>query len=81
MGTYTYYHGTPDNPLTTTQQIRNLRTALLMDCDWCVATDSPLTDSKKAEFVTYRQALRDLPSTYTDSDNFDDVVFPTEPTL
>ena len=75
------YAATPDNPLTTTQRIRNNRLYLLMDCDWTVAVDSPLSDSKKAEWVTYRQALRDLPSSYTDSDNFDDVVFPTEPTL
>ena len=73
------YAATPDNPLTTTQKIRNNRLYLLMDCDWTVAVDSPLSDSKKAEWVTYRQALRDLPSSYTDSDNYSDVVFPTEP--
>jgi|TARA_B110000444_G_C18620416_1_gene491883 hypothetical protein len=70
---------TPENPLTTTQKIRNLRLFMLQDCDWTVAVDSPLSDSKKAEWVTYRQALRDLPSSYTDDDNYNDVTFPTEP--
>lgn len=79
MGTE-YYYGTPENPETTSQRIRNTRNSLLIDCDWTVAIDSPLSDSKKAEWTTYRQALRDLPSSYSDSDNYDDVVYPTEPT-
>jgi hypothetical protein len=73
------YAPTPENPLTTTKRIRNTRLYLLQSCDWAVGVDSPLSDSKKAEWATYRQALRDLPSSYTDSDNFSDVVFPTEP--
>jgi predicted nuclease with RNAse H fold len=75
----TIYAETPDKTLTTTQRIRNNRLYLLQACDWTVAIDSPLSDSKKAEWTTYRQALRDLPSSYTDSDNYADVVFPTEP--
>lgn len=73
------YAPTPETPLTTTQKIRNQRLYLLQSCDWTVVADSPLSDAKKAEWSTYRQALRDLPSQYTDSDNFDDVVFPTQP--
>jgi hypothetical protein len=49
------------------------------ESDWTQTEDSPLTDAKKAEWATYRQALRDLPSQYTDSDNINDVVFPTQP--
>jgi len=30
--------------------------------DWTQFTDSPFTDSKKEEWKTYRQALRDLPT-------------------
>ena len=30
--------------------------------DWTQFTDSPLADSKKAEWKTYRQALRDMPT-------------------
>ena len=73
------YAETSDTPLTTTQRIRNNRFHLLQECDWTVAVDSPISDSKKAEWSTYRQALRDLPSSYTDSDDYSDVVFPTQP--
>ena len=59
--------------------LRLKRDALLTESDWTQVNDSPLTDAKKAEWATYRQALRDLPSQYTDSDNIDDVVFPTQP--
>lgn len=69
----------PETPLTTTQLIRNKRLYLLQDSDWTVVVDSPLSDVKKSEWSTYRQALRDLPSQYTDEDNFNDVVFPTSP--
>ena len=75
----TIYAPTPENPLTTTQKIRNQRLFMLQDCDWTVGVDSPFNDAKKAEWVTYRQALRDLPSQYTDDANFNDVTFPTEP--
>jgi len=75
----TIYAPTPENPLSTTQKIRNQRLYRLQSCDWTVAVDSPLTDAKKAEWATYRQALRDLPSQYTDDDSFEDVIFPTPP--
>jgi hypothetical protein len=52
--------------------IRQIRNDLLIASDWTQVNDSPLTDAKKAEWATYRQALRDLPST-------DPIVFPTEP--
>jgi len=69
----------PEAPLTTLDSIRNTRTLLLRECDWKVAPDSPLTDSKKTEWIAHRQALRDLPNSYTDDDEFSNVVFPTEP--
>lgn len=75
----TIYAPTPEKPLTTTQKIRNQRLFMLQDCDWTIGADSPYSDSKKAEWATYRQALRDLPAEYSDSDNIDDVVFPTQP--
>ena len=59
--------------------IRNKRNELLKESDWTQVNDSPLTDAKKAEWATYRQALRDLPGSYTDDDAFADVVFPTQP--
>ena len=75
----TIYAPTPENPLTTTQKIRNQRLYMLQSCDWTVAVDSPLTDAKKTEWATYRQALRDLPSQHSDNDNINDVVFPIQP--
>jgi len=69
----------PENPLTTLESIRNNRTYILRSCDWTQTADSPLTDAKKTEWATYRQALRDIPSQYTDDDNFKDVIFPTQP--
>lgn len=44
-------------------QFREERDALLASSDWTQSPDSPLTDAKKAEWATYRQQLRDLPST------------------
>ena len=42
------------------------RTQKLYVCDWTQLPDSPLTDAKKAEWVTYRQALRDVPQNLAD---------------
>ena len=56
----TIHAPTPENPLTTTQKIRNQRLFMLQDCDWTVGVDSPFNDAKKAEWITYRQALRDI---------------------
>jgi hypothetical protein len=40
--------------------LRNLRNNLLIASDWTQVADVPFTDEKKAEWVTYRQALRDI---------------------
>lgn len=63
------------------RQIRNIK---LKRCDWTQAVDSPLSDEKKAEWATYRQQLRDLPSKITpkflpNSPFIDESEFPTEP--
>ena len=42
---------------------RSYRNYLLTKSDWTQAADSPLSDSKKAEWKTYRQKLRDLTKT------------------
>ena len=44
--------------------------------DWTQMADSPLSDSKKAEWATYRQALRDLPANTSDPAN---PTYPTKP--
>ena len=62
-----------------TQLIRQTRNDLLIASDWTQVNDSPLTDAKKTEWATYRQELRDLPSSHQSTTNFDDVVFPTQP--
>ena len=41
--------------------LRWQREILLKESDWTQMPDSPLTESKKAEWATYRQVLRDLP--------------------
>ena len=48
--------------------IRNTRNQLLNACDWTQAVDC--TIAKKTEWATYRQALRDLPSTVTEPRTF-----------
>ena len=58
------------------QELRFLRDKLLAQSDWTQVPDSPLTDAKKQEWATYRQALRDLPSTTTD---FANPVWPSQP--
>ena len=41
---------------------RERRKEALQETDWTQGADSPLTDSKKAEWRIYGQALRDLPT-------------------
>ena len=59
--------------------LRTYRNNALMVSDWTQAVDSPLSDSKKAEWQTYRQALRDLPSTHATLTDINDLVMPTKP--
>ena len=42
------------------ESIRSQRNDLLAKCDWTVLADSPITEEKRAEWLTYRQALRDI---------------------
>ena len=52
---------------------------MLNSSDWTQTPDSPLSDTKKQEWQTYRQALRDLPTAYTDIESVDEVTWPTAP--
>jgi hypothetical protein len=45
---------------------RGRRNEKLAACDWTQGLDTPLSDSKRAEWATYRQTLRDLPSSTPD---------------
>lgn len=59
--------------------LRNKRNELLKESDWTQMNDCPLSDSKKQEWLTYRQELRDLPSSHQATNNIADVIFPTIP--
>jgi hypothetical protein len=49
--------------------LRTKRNSLLASTDWTQSPDSPLTAEAKAEWATYRQSLRDLPSNTPDPTN------------
>ena len=55
---------------------RMKRNTLLSAYDWTVLSDAPLSDAKKAEYLTYRQALRDVPAQTGFPDN---ITWPTKP--
>ena len=59
--------------------VRIERNTLLTESDWTQMSDSPLSDSKKTEWATYRQSLRDLPTTNSSASSYEDVTFPSEP--
>ena len=59
--------------------MRQRRNNLLKDCDWTQGADSPLSDTKKAEWTTYRQALRDIPANNTSATTKNDITWPTKP--
>lgn len=65
--------------------LRKDRNRLLTDCDWTRLDDNGLDSSKKTEWETYRQALRDLPATANptlDSEydlNYSSFTWPTKP--
>ena len=57
---------------------RQERDQILLWCDWTQGADSPLSDSKKAEWATYRQALRDITS-HSNWPDLEEEDWPTEP--
>jgi len=46
-------------------RVRGMRDQYLRDSDWSQAEDSPLSDEKKTEYLTYRTNLRNLPADYS----------------
>lgn len=56
--------------------VRATRDQKLTASDWTQMADSPLASDKKTEWATYRQSLRDLPSS---SDFPHTMTWPTEP--
>ena len=45
--------------------LRHVRDLLMGVTDWTQAADSPLSETQRAVWAAYRQALRDLPSVYS----------------
>ena len=72
------YDGTdftaPPEPMVTVDELRVVRDELLRSSDFTQLDDAP--GSKKTEWATYRQELRDLPSSYVPIAN---PVYPTKP--
>lgn len=70
-----------DNPPALTNEelsanVREERKDLLEESDWTQLNDSPLNDTKKSEWATYRQSLRDIP---TQSGFPSSITWPTKP--
>jgi hypothetical protein len=63
----------------TLAMVRQDRDKILETTDWTQTADSPLSDLKKTEWATYRQALRDLPSTYNKNLKRIEIEFPQPP--
>lgn len=67
------------------KELRFDRNVRLLNTDWTRLDDVGLSDTKKAEWATYRQALRDLPSSANPSLNSDgtlnnsSVTWPSKP--
>jgi len=59
--------------------LRVKRNQLLDECEWTVNNDNQLSDSKKTEWKTYRQKLRDLTKDLTTETEVNAVSFPTQP--
>jgi hypothetical protein len=61
------------------EDLRTKRNKLLADTDYTVLQDSTYTDEQVAEWVIYRQALRDITNGLTTKDEVEAVVFPSKP--
>jgi hypothetical protein len=65
--------------------IRSDRNKKLTESDWSQLADNGLSTEKKNEWITYRQALRDLPSTLRIDPNgtyvstWNSITWPTPP--
>lgn len=60
-------------------EARVIRNELLARSDWTQLPDSPLSDSDKSDWQTYRQSLRDITGTIEGLSSLDEIVWPSEP--
>tara|TARA_Y100000401_G_scaffold35656_1_gene26655 strand:- start:692 stop:1108 length:417 start_codon:yes stop_codon:yes gene_type:complete len=68
---------TPPVDSTDEEKFRAERNRRLEASDWTQLADSPLSATKKTEWATFRQTLRDLPA---NTEDFSNPTYPTEPT-
>ena len=59
-------------------ELRTYRNRLLAECDWVHMPDATVSDEAKTAWESYRQKLRDVPTTVNDNKP-QDVVWPTKP--
>ena len=59
-------------------EIRFVRTQKLVETDWMLVTDAPLTEEERQSVISYRQELRDITETIdmTQVSSLEDVVWP-----
>lgn len=74
---YGYVFNVDYNESNVLEIIRGIRNGMLSRSDWTQLPDSPLTETKRTEWATYRQALRDIIETY--AENLLDTEFPAQP--
>lgn len=69
-----------DKPIQVTyisiDEIRFERDLLIAKTDWTQLPDAPLTTAQKAQYKSYRTALRDLPQKYVNMQNIINVDYP-----
>ena len=63
-------------PILELMMLREERDSRLAESDWTQYNDSPLSGSKKTEWATYRQALRDITAS---TQSIFSVTWPTKP--
>ena len=69
----------PQQLITINAETKQTRNRKLTACDWTQGQDSPLSDAKKTEWQTYRQALRDVTSQTPSDDVLSNINWPTKP--
>ena len=60
-------------------RIRTERDSLLTSTDWTQGNDTPLSDADKAEWTTYRAALRTLPADQSSKTTYASITWPSKP--
>jgi hypothetical protein len=70
---------TRETPKITWEEVRSKRDAELLHADRFYNFDTP--DALKQLWVNYKQALRDIPSTYADLEDLSEIVWPERPDM